>query len=825
MQPTSAANQPPIQALVNLLQTGQFDLLVKQARECASRWPNAAPVWHLRALAHLSAGRPGEAVMPLTKAAKLLPQDTEIQEHLATALMQSGRGKAALRVFERCLALAPSHLGAMINAASLANDQGAYEIALKYCQQALQLAPKQPETLFNQARAQAGMGKTQAAIDSFLAVAEQTQGATVAQNDIGLRLFELGAIAQAETCLRRAIALAPGNALAHANLGKVLEVQGQAEAALTSLQQATRLNPQLAGAFANMGGLLNAQRQFQAAEESCRRALALEPKLTGALTNLANALLGQQRHAEAEALYREVLTADKTNGDALNNLGNLLLDQKRFSEAEACYRKIRDDHGYALGQAFHCASHLCDWQRRTQDEAAIRERLCRDDTYADPFGLLILSGDDAPEIQRRCSWLAAKHHLGPLLDLPPMVSPAQHPVRDRLRLGYLSADFHDHATMHLLAGVLQSHDRSRLAIHLYSYGPESQDRYRKLAMENCDGFRDVRTLSDQAAARQIADDSIDILVDLKGHTCDSRLGISALRPAPVIVSWLGYPGTLGHERLADYIIGDPTVTPLDSAVGYSETLALMPHCYQPNDRNRPISAAPPRATEGLPEDAFVFCSFNQSYKIIPEVFELWCKLLSAVPGSVLWLLESPQGAMDNLRQEARVRNIDPQRLIFAGRKPLAEHLGRLQLADLALDTFPYGSHTTGSDVLWAGVPLITRPGNTFASRVAASLLRAAGLPELIVDTWEAYAALARELAGDTARLHQLRQRLAEQRLSSPLFDTQRFTTDLESLFAGIWAQHAAGERKALVITDEALASCSALSPVIESLPSTVRSGG
>ena len=232
MLPNHAANQPPIPALANLLQTGQFDLLIKHARECAKRWPNSAPVWHLLALAQLSAGRPGEAVKPLTKAAHLLPQDAEIQEQLAVALMQSGRSKEALRAFERCLALTPNHLGSLINAASLANDQGAYETALKYCQQALQLAPKQPETLFNLARAQAGTGKVQAAINSFLTVAELTQTATVAQNDIGLRLFELGAIGDAETCLRRAIALAPGNALAHANLGKVLEVQGKLDSAL-----------------------------------------------------------------------------------------------------------------------------------------------------------------------------------------------------------------------------------------------------------------------------------------------------------------------------------------------------------------------------------------------------------------------------------------------------------------------------------------------------------------------------------------------------------------------------------------------------------------
>jgi len=308
-------------------------------------------------------------------------------------------------------------------------------------------------------------------------------------------------------------------------------------------------------------------------------------------------------------------------------------------------------------------------------------------------------------------------------------------------------------------------------------------------------FRDIRELSDRAAAALIADDGIDILVDLKGYTQHSRLEITALRPAPVIVSWLGYPGTLGHARLADYLIGDAMVTPPEHAGHFSETLALMPHCYFPTDRQRAIGSKPGRAEAGLPEKGFVFCSFNQSVKFNPASFDVWCRLLSDVPGSVLWLLAPSAPAIANLRREALTRGADADRLIFAPLKPLTEHLGRLQLADLALDTYPYTSHTTGTDALWAGVPLVSRIGDTFVGRVAASLLNTVGLPELVTESWESYFSLAKTLALAPQGLAAIRQKLADRRLTSPLFDTLRFTRDLERLYSRVWQQHLEGRKE------------------------------
>lgn len=796
-----SAASPPIQALVQLLQTGQFQLLVKQAGECTGRWPASAAIWHLLALGHLSLGNPVNAIGPLRKASKLSPDDPQIHDHLGAALLQTGKKHDALKVFEHLARLTPASPQAHINVASLANDLCEWRTAERHCMQALSAAPNSAEATFNFARSKRGIGKTAEAIANFMRAAELAPHAAIAQNDIGVQLLDIGAIEYAETCLRRAIQLAPEHALAYVNLGKLLGLKGEIDAAEDALNKAIALDPCLAEAYSNLGGLQNTQNHFTQCESTCRQALSINPKLIEAKVNLANALVGQRSFEEAETHLREVLRDTPKHLDAMSNLANLLLDTKRHREAEQYYRQISGDHGFARAQAFLCAGHRCDWRQRDGDLHAIRELLKHDDSYLGAFGLLAIPGDDAPSLQRRAGRLAALREAGSCLSSTPMVSSAHHPNHDRLHVGYISADLHDHATMHLLAGVLQSHDPTRFRIHLYSLGPDTDDAYRAIAKKYCEKFVDVRRLSDREAAQAIADDQIDILVDLKGFTAGMRLGICALRPAPVIVSWLGYPGTLGHERLADYIVGDPIVTPPSSAGDFSETLALMPHCYQPNDRNRKIGAPITRNEAGLPDEALVFCSFNQSYKILPEVFDSWCKILAAVPNSVLWLLDQGEDAASNLRSISRQRGINPDRLVFAPRRPLDQHLARLQLADLALDTYPYGSHTTGSDALWVGVPLLARSGNTFASRVSASLLSAVGMPELITDNWDDYEKCAIKLAFDKNYLAALRQRLIAHRDRAPLFDTLRFTRNWERLLQEIWTQHAKGVQQPIVLTE------------------------
>ncbi len=363
----------------------------------------------------------------------------------------------------------------------------------------------------------------------------------------------------------------------------------------------------------------------------------------------------------------------------------------------------------------------------------------------------------------------------------------------RMRLGYLSSDFHGHPVAYLTAEVFELHDRDRFEVFLFSYGPDDGSTMRQRLKAGCDHFIDIAPLSNDAAAQRIYDERIQVLVDLKGFTADDRPQIAAFRPAPIQVNWLGFPGSMGADWI-DYLIADTCVVPQEHDRDYAEKVVRLPHCYQPNDRKRPSGAAGlVRSACGLSGTDFVFCCFNQSYKIEPGLFAIWMRLLSGVPNSVLWLLEENRVTKDNLRKEAVRHGVSPERLVFAPVRPLAEHLARYALADLALDTFPYTSHTTGSDTLWAGCPMVTMMGETFASRVAASLLLNVGLGQLITRSFAEYEALALDLARDRPRLEALRRHLRAQRDTAPLFDSPRFTRGLEVAYRRMWVQFAEGD--------------------------------
>jgi predicted O-linked N-acetylglucosamine transferase (SPINDLY family) len=410
-----------------------------------------------------------------------------------------------------------------------------------------------------------------------------------------------------------------------------------------------------------------------------------------------------------------------------------------------------------------------------------------------PFHLLSLPGISAAQ-QRRCAerWmaprLAASAAQRDLLGFE-FAAPGSSPG-GRIRLGYLSGDFHLHATALLLAETLEAHDRGHFELHAYSYGADDGSGMRQRLRAAFDGFHDITACDDAQAARAIHADGIDILIDLKGYTAGTRSMLLAYRPAPLQVSYLGYPGTLGGV-FCDYLVSDRFITPHARRADYSEALACLPHSYQPHGHAATLPATPSRAQAGLPDQGLVLCCFNQAYKFTPEVFGIWCDVLDQVPGSVLWLLKDDR-AEGNLRREAMARGIAPHRLVFAPDRPQAEHLTRLQCADLVLDTSPYNAHTTASDALWAGVPLVTCAGQTFASRVAGSLLHAVGLPELVTHHLDDYRALALALARDPGRLAALRQRLAGLRAGAALFDVAAYTRDLESLYTAMWARHAAG---------------------------------
>ena len=539
--------------------------------------------------------------------------------------------------------------------------------------------------------------------------------------------------------------------------------------ALALFQAAAAEKPSAPAFHANAGLiLLSDPRRRQAAVESLNRALALEPNHVGALLNLAAVCLDGKRFPEALNLFRRVLQKEHDNVTA------------------------------RLGAA-NASRQICQWGSVEEDEASLARLLERTGTPVSPF--ILLSSHVTPADHLRAARLYARSlRFSPADRLPPA---PQAPAGRPIRVGYLSSDFYHHATAFLAVELFERHDRSAFELYAYSHGPDDGSAMRRRVMAGFDHFVEVGHLSASAAAQRIRADGIDILVDLKGYTLGCRTEILALRPAPVQVSFLGYPGTMGADFM-DYIIGDRVVTPLAQAGHYDEKIVQLPGAYQPNDSRRAIAeTTPSRAACGLPEKGFVFCCFNNTYKITPALFRLWMRLLAQVPGSVLWLFEANATARDNLFYEAASAGIDPDRLIFAPRMDLADHLARHAHADLFLDTLPYNAHTTASDALWAGVPVLTCRGESFAARVAASLLTAVGLPALITTTLADYEALALALARDPARLAAMKAHIKEERTRAPLFDAGAFTRGLEAAFRRMHALRQAGKAPEAILVPAA----------------------
>jgi protein O-GlcNAc transferase len=601
-------------------------------------------------------------------------------------------------------------------------------------------------------------------------------------------LFE-GRYAEARAPLEAAAATLTRRAVRY-RLGHCLLALGELPAAEQALRRETSAHPDFADAHNTLGvALINQARQDEAAVEF-RAALAIAPHHVEANNNLGNVLTALGRAQEALPYLERAARARPELADAHLNLGLALKSLRRYDEAIAAFSRavaLAPDMNYALSSLVWCELLVWRWPQVAPHSAALREQVRAGKVAVTPFTLLAIS--DSPAELRQC----AERHVRETL--PPTAAARAHPAapRERITLAYLSADYHEHATAALATRLFELHDRSRFQTIAISYGPDDASASRGRLAQAFDRFIDVRQRNDAAAARLLRELEVDIAIDLKGHTRDARLGILAERPAPLQVTYLGYPGTLAAPFI-DYVIADGVVIPPGEERFFSEQVVRLPHSYQVNDATREIAKrTPSRGEAGLPDDAFVFCAFNNSYKITPAFFDVWMRLLERVPGSVLWLLDDNPSARRNLQQGARTRGIDPARLVFAGRVPHAEHLARHRLADLFVDNLPYNAHTTASDALWAGLPLITCRGGTFAGRVGASLLYAVGLPELVTQTLDEYEALALKLARDAALLGAYRERLAANRLRQPLFDTDLFRRHLEAAYVEMWQRYVRGE--------------------------------
>jgi len=594
----------------------------------------------------------------------------------------------------------------------------------------------------------------------------------------------------AKVLITKAEAIGPNTPEIILNQGLIFYEEKLYEKALVSFDRSIELRLQYAEAWSSRGLALNDLKRHEEALASYERSIELKPDYAEAWSNHGIALNDLRRHEEALASYERAIALKPDYAEAWNNRGVTLNDLKRHEEALASYERaieLKPDGDYWFGDLVHTQMKICDWKELEQRCQVLEERLLDGSKVSTPFAVLGLV--DNPELQKRCGEIYAKYKLRFSSQLGVL---ARRPKREKVRIGYFSADFHNHATMYLMAELFELHDKSKFETYGFSFGPNHSDQMRRQAESAFDQFIDVTPLSDSEVSRLSREHGIDIAIDLKGYTQDSRPEIFAERAAPIQINYLGFPGTMGTQHL-DYLIADPTLIPEDIQEAYSEKVIYLPNSYQVNDSKRKISDRTfIREEFGLPENGVVFCCFNNNWKIIPEIFDCWVSILKSVVSSVLWLLEDSPAAAENLRKEAINRNVDPSHLVFTKRMPHAEHLARYKLADLFLDTFPCNAHTTASDALWAGVPVLTLQGQSFASRVAASLLTNIGVPELITHSKEEYCSLAVELASNPDKLAAIKTKLAQNRLTTPLFNTKLFARHIESAYQAAYDRYHAG---------------------------------
>ena len=724
------------------------------------------------------------------------PQPTEpsvmnARVQQAFAHHQRGELAQAESLYREALVQMPGHSGVLHMLGLVAHQQGRHREAADLIRAAIAIDPAPAAAHSNLALALQELREFAAALASCDAALARQPDYPEALNNRGNALHQLGRDDEALASYDRALARQPDYAEAHNNRSVVLAELTRFAEALASCDRALALRPAYAQACSNRGDVLVALKRPLEALASYDRALALRPDDVNALNQRAIVLLEQKRAQEALESADLALALVPEDVDALANRGNALYALKRFGDAGETYAKlvaIAPNVDYSIGILLRCRQLCCDWADVAELTRKVESAVQAGRRAVSPFGLLVIS--PSPSLQLQCASAYAADRFPPASRALAADRRYRH---DRIRVAYLSANFHEHAVAYLTAGLFEAHDRQRFEITGISIGPAAQGGIRDRLRSAFDRFADVRGDSDLEVAQRLAAAQIDIAVDLTGHTTDSRTGILAHRPAPLQVNYLGYPGTLGAAYI-DYIIADRFVIPPGDEAFYAERVVRLPDAYQVNDRNRRIAEeTPTRADAGLPEAGFVFCCFNNNYKITPDIFDVWMRLLVRVPGSVIWLLEDTAAAAANLRREAQRRGVGPERLVFAPRRNQGEHLARHRLADLFVDTLPYTAHTTASDALWAGLPVVTCMGAAFCGRVAGSLLHAVGLPDLVTDSLPDYEALALKLATTPALLSAIRARLARHRTTFPLFDTDRFRRHIESAYVTMLDRHQRGE--------------------------------
>jgi len=721
--------------------------------EVLQQQPDHFDALHLLGVIARQTRRTDRGVELIKRAMGLNPNVAEVHNNLGNALGDLKRPAEAMASYDRAIALKPDFAEAHYNRGNALWDLKRPAEALASYDKAITLKPDYAAAHYNR----------------------------------GNVLWDLKRPAEALASYDRAIALKPDFAEAHNNRGNALKDLKRPAEALASYDKAIALKPGYAEAYSNRGNALKDLKRLVEALASYDKAIAFKPDYAEAHSNRGNALRELKRPAEAIANYDKAIAVKPDFAEAHSNRGNTLMDLMRPAEALASYEKaiaLNPDYEFLYGNLIYMKMKICDWSNLENQIVQLTDKIDRTEKVSHPFP--VLAAINSPELQRKAAEIYALARYS-LNGVHPKIAKRQR--RNKIRIAYVSNDFRPHPVSHLIAGLIESHDRKRFDIVGISLQPEHPSELGQRIKRAFDKFLDASRISDQAVVRLMRKLEVDIAIDLMGYTSGNRTGIFAQGAAPVQVNYMGFPGTMGAEYI-HYIIADKTIIPVEDAQFFSEKIVQMPVRYRAQPR---IGAqrAPTRAEVGLPDGAFVFCCFNNNSKITPDVFDCWMKILKEVANSVLWLFADNAKAASNLQKEAEIRGVHPERLVFAKRVPPSDHLARQRLADLFLDTLPYNAHTTASDALWAGLPVLTRIGETFAGRVAASLLNTIELTELITTTPQAYEALAIELATNSEKLANIKRKLATGRLTTPLFDTQMHARHIEAAYAMMYERYQA----------------------------------
>ena len=726
--------------------------------------PGHVDALHLLGLIRAQMGQPVEAERLMAAALAGNSTSPLIWSNYGNVLDLLGRRGDAIAAYDRALAIDPNHADAVVNRGGVLLAEGRAEEALAAFERAGQITPGRPVIGTARGNALLALGRHRQALALYDAVLGVAPAHVDAVANRGTALLELGRVEEALAAYERALQLAPGHVAARIGRAHATVQAGQPADGLALIRAVTAAEPGNAQAWYTQGHALLAQLQLAPALECFERALKLRPDFIEAEYNCADALRSLGRYPEAIPVYERVLAQ-------------------------------QPDHNHALSGLATAAMQCCDWDTTRRLAPLVEAKVAAAALEGSgarglmPFSFLSLSS--SKQLQLDCARLFA------LVTCPEPAAPlwTAKPVRGpRIKLGYLSADFRRHAMAYQMVELFEVHDRARFEVIGFSGGPDDGSPIRRRIARSFDRFHDVVALRNEEIAQALHHEGIDIAIDLNGHTIYSRLAALAFRPAPVQATYLGFPGTSGAPFI-DYVIADRIVAPAEDAAYFTEAIVHMPGCYQVSDSQRNFGHLAPKRTDyGLPEGAFVFACFNSSYKIAPEIFAVWMRILAATPGSLLWLVRGNDAMRDNLRRAAASAGVNPARLLFCEVIEADAHLARHALADLYLDTLPYNSHGTGSFALWGGLPMLTCLGPTFAGRVCASLMYAVGLPELVTQSLAEYEALALRLAADPALLAGLRKQLAANRLTTPLFDTGGFRRNIEAAYTTMWESALAGER-------------------------------